>query len=176
MINIIFVMGPTNVGKSHFINKMASEAKNVGLVEVGKYLRAKYPPEKFEGQMDFSELKAENIMIEHIEHRIQEGFGTVIVDGQPRSDVQVDRAHDFLTNTAYPVNPVFVLLECPDEIRRERMLKRDKNNSDLQLSQARFQRDKDQYVAILDKIRSLNHPIETIDTSKELPHILQVLT
>lgn len=90
---VLHVMGPTCSGKSTILRKMAEKfPDDVGLVEVGKMMRAKYldpasphfTPDKFKGQAAPRETQEEawSMYLDGVRSNIDKRF--VLVDGQPR--------------------------------------------------------------------------------------------
>lgn len=88
--HILFVIGITNSGKSTFLERMKRlRHDQVNLVEVGKQMRAKYPPEYFQGQgaPEHTAKEAWAMMVEGV----AAGKGKfTLVDGQPRDIDQME--------------------------------------------------------------------------------------
>lgn len=141
---LIHVIGGTNAGKSTFLHQLAnhSPALGVHLVEVGKILRAKYPPEKFKGQMapDETEKEAWSLYCAGV----REGFKNplcsfILVDGQPRRMSQYSKvAAQAERCEAVGLETWFVLVHAPYEIREARALVRDPVGPARDLSTARL--------------------------------------
>lgn len=74
-MSLIFVIGATNAGKSTLIS--AAKEVGCGTVEVGKMMRAKYPPEYFQGQAAPTKTQGEamQMMMDGIEQVRAQGPG-----------------------------------------------------------------------------------------------------
>ncbi len=120
-IPLIFVMGATNVGKSTFMELASGYPQVLGLVEVGKLMRAKYPPEHFKGSgaPAHTQIEAWQMLTTGIETHAKAGMKAVIIDGQPRNTEQTQWALDM------PNPKLFLHLWAPPEVRLERAQKRD---------------------------------------------------
>jgi hypothetical protein len=141
---LFFVVGATSVGKSTFLQTI----KDVGglqvhLVEVGKQMRAKYPPEHFKGQCNPAHTAAEALQmcLEGIEEAGEKaGAKIILVDGQPRDVGQAEeilgwRFQDHRTKAV-------IHLMCHRDERERRARVREKNNPGaLQLALDRLDRD-----------------------------------
>lgn len=116
---IIFLLGPTCVGKSSVIDLALRTHEDVGAVMVGKMMRAKYPPEYFKGQgaPAHTQKEAQQMMFDGV----MEEFKTklrVIVDGQPRTVDHVQGCLD--TAEINGARARFVILHAPVDLRKER--------------------------------------------------------
>jgi hypothetical protein len=118
MSQIIFVMGPTCAGKSTFLDAARDfyEPGDVGFVEVGKMMRAKYPPSYFAGMAapKHTAHEAWEMCEGKIDDHRSAGKRIVFVDGQPRDEDQARNACTF-----YP-KAKFVWLNCPLALRETR--------------------------------------------------------
>ena len=142
-IPLIFVMGATNVGKSTIMDTVRSYP-TLGTIEVGKLMRAKYPPEHFQGQGAPAHTQVEawkmltdgiadhagaRIIIDRDEVRRE----VIFVDGQPRNQEQTKWA------LALPNPKLFLHLWAPPEVREARARNRDKDDpAKLELSLKRL--------------------------------------
>lgn len=139
--NVVFLIGPTNAGKSTLTDIAINKHGAYG-VFVGKMLRAKYGEAFFKGQAAPEHTKAESLklMDEGIKHGLNEGNSLILVDGQPRSDDQLTYIIDnyIKGELADKYNIHFVLLYCEDDVRRKRMEKRDLDEDARKLSEQRF--------------------------------------
>lgn len=117
---IVFVMGPTCSGKSTFLRAASDffEPGQLGLVEVGKMMRAKYPPEHFQGQAAPKHTAGEawQMCVDAITAHQVEGKRLILVDGQPR-----DRDQTINACAMYP-KAKFLWLSAPLELRQTRAL------------------------------------------------------
>jgi len=142
MKTIAFIMGCTCVGKSSFLEYCQSHYPNkVGLVEVGKTLRAKYPPEHFKGQAapEHTKQEAWQICESTVKKHASEGKQLILVDGQPRSTHQVEQCVTRFSDLCMPICksgiPVndwfsleFIYFDASSEQREERMKIRHPSN------------------------------------------------
>lgn len=159
---IVFVMGPTGAGKTTFMDKVREMGH--GTVEVGKMFRAKYPPEYFAGSAALVKTQQEAIdfMVTGIENCEAVGKKLIFVDGQPRDVSQVDY---ILRN--YP-NSMFVLLDCPTEVRLNRLVGRDgSDEAKLALAKARLEGDYITMFPVISRLLSYGEEIHSIDTSTD---------
>lgn len=138
---IVFVTGVTCTGKSSFLIYCSALKKEIGVVEVGKELRKKYPPDYFEGSgaPKKTEKEAMKICLTGIGANIEQGKKIILVDGQPRRESQVSI---LLKNTA-KYKRLYLELVCSEEEQLRRMKLRFPNDKEsLQLAQLRFYKDK----------------------------------
>lgn len=140
---LFFVVGATSVGKSTFLQTIKDVGGNqVHLVEVGKQMRAKYPPEHFQGQCNPAHTAAEALQmcLEGIEAGEKAGAKIILVDGQPRD---VKQAQDILASKVAGNRTKGVIhLMCHREERERRARVREKDNPGaLQLALDRLDRD-----------------------------------
>lgn len=129
------VMGMTCAGKStlfdYFSDKISKGILNFGLIEVGKEMRKRYPPEHFQGQSNPKHTAQEAWQIflgQYAEHK-QSGKKIILCDGQPRD---IDQTHAMVTD--FP-NAHYIMLDVPHNLRRARAVQRfpieQKENHDL---------------------------------------------
>jgi adenylate kinase family enzyme len=130
MIRLIFVMGPTNVGKGTLL-AAASKIPHVGLVEVGKMMRAKYldpkspfyDPDHFKGQAAPKHTQAEawQMMLDGIEAAKAAKKLVIFIDGQPRDVEQAQKCAFELEG----YDKRFISLHADHDIRLRRAILRD---------------------------------------------------
>ena len=135
-MRLIFVMGPTNAGKTRLME--AAKAAGHGTVEVGKLLRAKYPPSYFEGQAapKKTQVEAWSLMLEGIREADNQGLDLCFIDGQPRDMQQAAES----LGLPYPKD--YILIWAPADVRRERAVARDSADpAKLELSLRRLETD-----------------------------------
>ena len=135
-MQIFFIMGPTNVGKTTFMD-YAKEQPGCKTVEVGRMLRAKYPPEYFAGMAapQHTQKEAWQLMLDGLDIAERQGAERVFVDGQPRDMQQAERCVKF-------DNSHFRLIWVPASIRESRAKERDGGDpAKLELSLRRLQTD-----------------------------------
>jgi hypothetical protein len=136
-IPTVYVMGPTNAGKSTLMDVIRCMPM-VATVEVGKMLRAKYPPEHFQGQAAPKHTAAEAIKmcLDGIHGAKAEGKSVAFVDGQPR-DIEQARELCGIKNRR-----VFLVLIAPEDVRTGRAQERDgADPAKLELSLKRMRGD-----------------------------------
>lgn len=139
MTHLFFIIGPTNAGKTTFMDTVKEEKKEkVHLVEVGRILRGMFPPEYFKGHANPAHTAqlAWDLMKEHVQKGVDAGASYVFVSGQPRD---VRQAKDVIT--LYGHDPEFIMrfvhIYAPTKDREARARKRD-TGSALELSLARM--------------------------------------
>jgi len=155
LIPLVFVIGPTNVGKTTLMD-MLSKFPGIGTVEVGKRMRAKYPPSYFKGSAAPAHTETETMAMctDTIEEHQAAGKKICFIDGQPRSLKQLD----FFA--ALPNPKLFWLQWASEGVRTERALKRDAaDEAKLQLSMDRMRGD---CVTLFDIVTMLIHRGEQV--------------
>lgn len=91
---LVFVMGMTNAGKTTFMSAV-EKVPGVGRIEVGKLMRAKYPPEHFQGQDNptHTAVEAWGMFTDGLADSLANRHRAVFCDGQPRD---IPQARDSL--------------------------------------------------------------------------------
>jgi adenylate kinase family enzyme len=171
---LVFVMGATNAGKSTFMTKMGSDYPHVvGLVEVGKLMRAKYPPDHFKGQAApaHTAMEAWSMMTVAIEQHINNGKRLIFVDGQPRDMLQAAGVLDkYYDDTEHWSSVKFLHLWAHKDRRIERAKKRDAGDeAKLQLSLQRMDNDPPQLYEVLSLVQSRTNPKDFATINTEDP-------
>lgn len=84
------IFGITNVGKSTLIDR-CRDIPDLGVIEVGKEMRRRHPPEYFKGLAALPETETEvwQICEEQYAAAANAGKRAILVDGQPRMPSQV---------------------------------------------------------------------------------------
>jgi energy-coupling factor transporter ATP-binding protein EcfA2 len=121
--NLIFVMGPTCSGKSTLLQIASQMSPSVGLVEVGKMLRAKYPPSHFAGQCNPAHTAGEawDLCRSEVDRLTEGRKGIILVDGQPRDRHHVEKIYEhFVRKGKYKVRFILVDAELAERERRAR--------------------------------------------------------
>ncbi len=161
---LFFVIGPTNAGKSTFLNEVKrARGSRVHLVEVGKLMRAKYSPDHFKGQANPEHTKVEalEMLFSGIEEGAKNGAQFILVDGQPRDPEQGREI------ACHPIDrsKAVIQLVCPREERERRARGRDKENpAALKLALDRMDRD---VLGIYEVLASFDsYPLFTFNTAK----------
>jgi len=153
--HLVFVIGPTNAGKGTFLDAAKRWDDRVGLVEVGKMMRAKYldpksphyDPDHFKGQAapKHTAVEAWQMMLDGIRNNEENGKSVILVDGQPRDIEQCERIHQRYEVGIPPDldwTVTFAHIYAPEALRWERAQARDANDpAKLALSKARLQGD-----------------------------------
>jgi len=141
---LFFVMGGTNVGKSTFLETVKKHyPSETHLVEVGKILRAKYPPSHFQGQGNPAHTQNEAIELCFSGIRDGEAKGArfIFVDGQPRDAGQAKEIMAF-SDCSISRERAVIELVCPRKIREARATARDVDCPEkLRLALDRLDRD-----------------------------------
>lgn len=163
MPSIIFVWGTTCVGKSTFMAQ-AQEimGSRVGLVEVGKEMRRRYPPERFRGLGAMEDTEDE--VFEIYTAQLRKAFGAncdfILVDGQPRLPSQIDRVLSFFPAVTKKVWWLF----AEEETVNRRLNHRFKEDEEgFKLAQQRVTNDKVQLYPIAWELLHRRIPILTIE-------------
>lgn len=159
---LVYVIGCTNVGKSTLLNYAAAQP-GVGLVEVGKMMRAKYPPEHFQGQSNPTHTAAEawQMYLDGVARHTAAGAQLILIDGQPR-----DRTQTLELLATRGVRRMFLHLWAPEEVRRGRAELRDAGRPDLlELSRRRMLNDPPQVYDVLSRLHASTEIVHTVDTS-----------
>lgn len=162
---LLFMMGPTCAGKSTLLaNAHTRLPKNIGLVEVGKELRAKYPPDYFAGQNNPTHTAAEawDLCVKGVERECAAGKTHILIDGQPRDVAQVHRCLD-----QFPRNPKrFILLHASLAKRKERAMKhRSDDPKNLELAMQRLTNDMISYYDVIATLLLRGAVIDAYDTT-----------
>jgi len=158
-----FVMGATGSGKSTFL-ELAREEINAHTVEVGKLLRAKYPPEYFDGLA--APTKTAKEAWDMCVSGIKAGKGKVtLIDGQPRDITQVTKIIK-----KYP-NAKFILFNCPTEERARRLKLRDSGGAQ-ELWESRLEGDYVAMYPVLAELLSYGKEIFVFNSGQDDPRIL----
>ncbi len=160
---LIFVMGVTNTGKSTIMETMRGyEHAGVGLIEVGKMMRAKYPPEYFKGSgaPQHTQAEAWGMMNDGIKAHVDAGRKVALIDGQPRNWEQMQWA------LSMPNPKSFIHLWAPPQTRLERAHKRDSTDvAKLKLTLDRLHDDVLKLYDIIAFLHLRGERVETIDTT-----------
>jgi dephospho-CoA kinase len=190
MLKLVCCIGPTNAGKSTFIDAVKTAISSDGFqavdangvphlrrfatVEVGKLLRAKYGADYFKGQAapDHTEKEAWKLCEDAVDEALHAGCSHVFIDGQPRRISQMEKMETLagrllgpMRDLDYP-NLEFLHIYAPTEVRDARMVARDGDDpAKLALSKARLAGDIPALYDILSLISSHRHTLYTLDTS-----------
>ncbi len=163
-MKLVFMMGPTNAGKSTVLKYLKETRNDVGLIEVGKALRAKYGPDYFKGQAApaHTAVEAWSIMLEGIAGHWISGAEYAVVDGQPRDYKQ---CYDSMT---LPYPSIYINLFAPAEAREARARKRDADDpAALELALSRLHGDLPMLYSIVSVLQSSCQDLHSFDTTKE---------
>jgi hypothetical protein len=174
---LYFTLGPTNVGKSTIL-EAAGKIPPVGLIEVGKMLRAKYleptskfyDPDFFKGQAapTHTAKEAWKLMEDGVEDTIEAGKNILFIDGQPRDVDQCDQVYNCYQSMADRYNVIYLNLFARLETRIARAKKRDTDEAKLKLSMARMENDCIKIYEVLSRVLARNGRILTIVTDHPL--------
>jgi predicted kinase len=176
MAIVAHIMGATCSGKSTFLEWAAKQSDEVGLVEVGKFMRAKYGAAHFKGQAAPAHTQEEawNVCEEQAAKHIQEGRAVVLVDGQPRSLDQVEKCCD--TWHKYASTTRFILFHCDYEERERRLMNRFERPDDpemlkewqdsVKLGKQRLVNDERTYHMVMAELLKRGQRIHVCDTTR----------
>lgn len=158
---LVCITGATNSGKSSLVSYLGKR-HDVGLIEIGKILRKKYPPSYFKGQQQPKHTEAEvlQLLADLIDKHVNNGVRFIVVDGQPRSLDQLgvfERAK---------LPKLYIHLFSPEKVRIDRIKKRDGNNAEaLALSMTRLNGDIPSVYEILLRTLMSGGAVRIYDTS-----------
>lgn len=161
---LVCFIGPTNAGKTSLFDTVhAMKVKCVHTIEVGKFMRAKYPASYFKGQSNPKHTAEEawNMFTDGLAkaHEDPECL-LVFADGQPR-DIQ-----QFNDITRMQLQKIIVHLWAPEEERRRRAVERDGSDpKKLALSLARMIGDVPSLYDILSRALNHGYDVRSYDTS-----------
>lgn len=149
MSKILFIMGPTNSGKSHLIDHL-EKTRGAYCVRVGKMLRDKYGAAYFKGQQapETTRIEALRMMQYGIAEGINRNETLILVDGQPREYGQLPTVYEF----AKVCDVRLLVIRCDRDVRIQRARERDKDPAALELSLSRMDRDIDELVDLIQQI------------------------
>lgn len=179
LLRLFCIMGPTCAGKSTLLQQVQErQNESVGVVEVGKVLRDKYPPSYFEGQGAPKKTREEawDICVSGIVHNWLAGRHQILIDGQPRSLDQVHQMAGILTHLRrrldadqmpHNVDITYIYLYCHEEVSMMRASKRDGNSPEkLNLALKRIDNDRQRNHDIILEFLKHNTPLVVVDTSR----------
>lgn len=176
---LIFVIGPTNAGKSSLL--AAASSLGHTCIEVGKKLRAKYmdpasphyAPDYFKGQAapQHTALEAWTLMVDGIAAAPADRL--IFVDGQPRDVQQCDAISEkFVSSPLYQV--LFYNVYAPRDVRLARAQARDTDPERLKLSMDRMDGDIIKLYEVICRVASRGHTLITADSTMNLGYPEQV--
>jgi adenylate kinase family enzyme len=172
MPSIVFVMGPTNAGKSTFLRFAEATAPSVRTVNVGAVLRAKYPPEHFAGQNNPKHTADEawQICDESVRrHLADPACGLILVDGQPRDVPQVKLCLESWQDVS-KLNRSFVLFDASVSQREARISQRfdpgdPRHDQSVALAQTRLTGDMVAYYTVLVSLLGFGVGVRVVNTN-----------
>jgi len=170
---IVYMTGATNSGKSTALKALFEAGQGeVGLIEVGKLLRAKYGEAYFKGQAAPAHTQSEawSLFLEALHtHEADPKVRFVVADGQPRSFDQV------YNSLKLPNERIYVNLYAPADVREARAKARDSANPEkLALSLARLHGDIPMLYEINSILLAAKQKVWTYRTDAEDFHPLQI--
>ncbi len=127
---IVPVIGCTCAGKTTFMDYvrdacfLRKDGDKIGTVEVGRAMRAKYPPSHFQGQASPAHTRKEawELCVAGVNEHIKAGRTLIFIDGQPRDFEQL---YDMRTLWAEGSTSLwFTHLYAPLKVRKHRALRR----------------------------------------------------
>jgi hypothetical protein len=169
---VVFMMGATNAGKSTALQALSEMGwGDIGLVEVGKLLRAKYGEAYFKGQAAPSHTQTEawQLLIDGIQEHARNNVKFVVCDGQPRSFDQV------YNSLKLPNERIYINLYAPADVREARARARDSANPEkLALSLARLHGDIPMLYEINSILMAAKQEVWAYRTDEDLYNPLQI--
>jgi hypothetical protein len=158
---LVYVTGMTNAGKSTLLNAAPAEW---GRVEIGKWMRAKYPPSHFAGQSNpkHTAVEAWQMYLDAVARFEEAGIAIILIDGQPRDTEQCEAV---LADKYHRGHRLFLHLWAPPEILAARAKARDGDDAEkLALSHARLTNDVAPNYHLQCRIASAGEPVLTRNT------------
>ncbi len=161
-MKLLHIIGVTNSGKTTLMD-IAERLPGVGVVEVGRILRAKYPPEYFKGSGNPAHTAAEawQIYCDTITKHDQDRKIACFISGQPRDMKQLqDLQNQFMSK--YDCRFINMFASSAELERRAR--KRDTGEA-LDLSLQRLKNDPPKLLEIINVIHSIwPHRLQSVNT------------
>ena len=158
---VISIFGMTNSGKSTLLDHMR-HFKDIGVIEVGKEMRKRYPPGYFDGKGAMAKTEDEVWKIVDTSYAAAQRAGrkVVLLDGQPRLPVQIQQLESRFGPFA------LIWLHTHEEVIRERSEARAQTPEGLELSNKRMINDKCHLYDVMFHYmdRGFDFPMKTIDT------------
>jgi len=162
---VVAIMGPTCAGKSTLLNWLKDFfGDRASFVEVGKTLRAKYPPEYFQGQNNpqHTAQEAWQLCEDGIKAGRAEKRAFVFVDGQPRDIPQTDKMVQIGVRR-------YVMLTC-SIAESEKRARATRSGSDLEtLALPRIRNDRGAYYDVTTRLAYYEKQIDLIHTDEASP-------
>lgn len=161
----IFVIGATNAGKTTLMDTVKAQAHpEHATIEIGRRMRAKYPPEHFQGQSNPKHTAEEAWawFVEEATAHQKMGKRFVWVDGQPRDLPQADAIHF----GGWDNGGCYLHLYCREEVRRRRAQERDTDPEKLALSLARMRGDLPALYEILCHLSTNQKTVLSVNTER----------
>jgi adenylate kinase len=123
----VLLLGVQGSGKGTQAKRIAAEYE-VPHIATGDMLRAAIAEETDLGKrvkeiLDRGDLVPDDVMIDLIRERLGESGDGFVLDGFPRTTAQADALDELLAELGRPLTIVFEL-QVPDELARQRMLQR----------------------------------------------------
>lgn len=144
----------------------------MGLVEVGKILRAKYPPGHFDGQANPKKTQSEawQLCEQGVQQCVDEGKQVILIDGQPRDVSQVGLCVYSFPSSEYEL--IYLLVDAAlDE--RDRRARLSRSGEDLEtLAIPRLTNDMISYYPVLVELIKMNLKLRVFDSTN--PHRIPV--
>lgn len=158
---LYYLIGTTCSGKDYLAEAAEKDyPKTFGVVQVGKEMRRRHPPEYFRGlgAMPHTEDEAQNIYKEQLNSAKAAGKSKIIIVGQPRMKSQVNKV--FLPNPGK-----VIWLNAADNVIKARIKERFVNDhAALDLANARVTNDKLQLFEVLFELLHLGTKIQCFNT------------
>ncbi len=164
----IAVIGATASGKSTFIDFAKKQYPDYFTsINIGQILRAKYPPEYFEGQgtLDKTEDEVRKLVEDAVKEFVSSDKQVLLIDGQPRNQDQIEFLE--VLQQRYEIDgTVFVWVSCTDGERERRGSSRSQTQGELELFNSRKIADKISIHNVLFDVLDRENTVITCDTSQ----------
>lgn len=171
MSTYVSIMGVTCTGKDTLVERMQQLwPDDIGLIQVGKEFRRRYPPEYFKGKAAMPHTEAESWSIFEEQKAAAADKPLVLVVSQPRMRSQLDE----ILKRVESIN--FYLLTCTDDELMRRINKRfeDQKEGWKTLALERVTNDKVQHFDLMVHMIQCGRDIESVyDTTDALDQVCE---
>ncbi len=150
---IVFITGATGSGKSTISSNLARRFK-IECVKPGQAVRNNPAllQKVIESESTSAPEATESFVREWVVEAMERNKSSIIVDGMPRNISQVNFCAQESHGRGYI--PIFVLVNVPLDIRRERLLKRD-HKGDNELMERRLRDDEKAMPWVIEKMKAM---------------------
>lgn len=148
-MEVFFIMGLTNTGKTTLIDELTAH-DTVAACQVGKEFRRRYPAGHFKGKgaPSHTEQEAIDILAEQLDD-VTSGTEVILVDGQPRQVSQIEIVFQLVWDRWPKANAQILWLHEDDLVLKARAEERATNAEELDLSLQRLKNDRIQLYDVI---------------------------